>query len=203
MEYKWLNRNKSQKIIIFFNGWGMDETVVRHLNPEDYNVLMFYDYNNLKTNFDFEFIHSFEKHLIAWSMGVMTASLFQEEYNSSTAINGTLCPIDADFGINPKIYDLTIHGFNEKGAEKFIKKMFDSPVDIRPSRDIENQKAELIALKTYQANPDFKYTRVLISDNDKIIPTSNQENYWKQKANLHSGHCPFLLFNKWSEILHG
>ena len=48
---------------------------------------------------------------------------------------------------------------------------------------------------------DFKYNRVIISDLDKIIPTKNQEAFWKKEANLASGHCPFKLFSKWSELL--
>ena len=42
MKYKWLNNVKNKKLIIFFNGWGMDENVVKHLDCEDYDVLMFY-----------------------------------------------------------------------------------------------------------------------------------------------------------------
>ncbi len=201
MKYKWLNKKENQELIVFFNGWGLDETVVKHLDPEEYDVLMFYDYNSLETDFDFNEISGYRKHLIAWSMGVMTASLFPNDYLTLTAINGTLRPIDTDFGINPKIYDLTIKGFNKNGIEKFIKNMFDSPVNITISRDIENQQSELTALKTYKANPNFKYTKIIISSNDKIIPTSAQERYWRQKSNIKSGHCPFFIFKKWSELL--
>ena len=28
MKYKWLNKDNNPKLIIFFNGWGMDEDVV-------------------------------------------------------------------------------------------------------------------------------------------------------------------------------
>ena len=48
---------------------------------------------------------------------------------------------------------------------------------------------------------DFKYDKIFISDNDKIIPTKNQEAFWEKEANLKSGHCPFKVFNKWSELL--
>ena len=201
MKYKWLNKKENTELIIFFNGWGMDEAVIKHLNFENYDVLMFYDYNFLETDFDFSSINNYKKHLVAWSMGVMTATLFPVSYLSATAVNGTLKPIDKDFGINPKIYDLTIKGFNEKGAEKFIRNMFDTPTDLNISRSLENQKSELSAIKNYQSDMNFKYTKILISNNDKIIPTKNQENYWNKKAALKSGHCPFFLFEKWSELL--
>ena len=107
MKYKWLNINQNNKVIVFFNGWGMDESVVYHLDFSDYDVLMFYDYNNLDTNFDFNSLDKYKnKSLIAWSMGVMVATLFHKiEYNATTAINGTLKPIDNDFGIPQRIGD--------------------------------------------------------------------------------------------------
>lgn len=177
----------------------MDENVVKHLEAEDYDIVMFYDYNSLETDFvPGDYV---EKYLVAWSMGVMVASIFNFETVSATAINGTLKPIDAGFGINPGIYELTIRRFNEKGREKFIQNMFETPYNLEILRDLENQKSELEALKTYNANPDFKYNRIIISDNDKIIPTKNQEAFWSMKANIKSGHCPFFLFNKWSELL--
>ena len=56
MKYKWLNKHQNNNIIVFFNGWGMDESVVHHLDFSDYDVVMFYDYNNLETDFDFSSI---------------------------------------------------------------------------------------------------------------------------------------------------
>ena len=217
MKYKWLNKQNNNKLIIFFNGLGMDEGVVKHLDCENYDVVMFYDYNTVETDFVLDKYK--EKYLVAWSMGVMIATNFftpssalrapspagGEGYNKATAINGTLKPIDSEYGIHPKIYDLTIKGFN---SEKFISNMFDTrekltphPIPLLKERESKDQKSELIAIKNYSANEDFKYTRIIISDNDKIIPTKSQCKFWRQEANLHAGHCPFLGFKKWSELL--
>ena len=203
MKYKWLNKKDNQKLIIFFNGWGMDESVVNHLEPDNYDVLMFYDYNTLETDFDFENLRVYsEKSLIAWSMGVMTATLFDMDYVSKTAVNGTLKPIDDKFGIPKRIYDLTLKGFSPKGAERFIKNMYqDFSEYIYPKREFENQKTELEALTHYQANPNFKYDRIIISACDKIIPTKNQSAFWGIEPNTEGGHAPFNLFKKWSELL--
>ena len=208
MKYKWLNRNKNNnKIILFFNGWGMDENVVKHLENENYDVLMFYDYISLETDFNFELLNIYtEKNIVAWSMGVMIATLIRplgtfSNQGKSICINGTLRPIDSEFGIHPKIYDLTIKGFNEKGRDRFISSMFEEKNNIICSRDIENQHLELVALKNYYSNENFKYNKILISDNDKIIPTKSQVTYWGIKPNLRGGHCPFMNFTKWSELL--
>ena len=117
------------------------------------------------------------------------------------AINGTLKPIDTEYGIHPRIYDLTVKGFDENGRDKFISSMFEEKRNINCSRDIKNQHSELIALKNYQADSNFKYNKILISDNDKIIPTKSQTKFWGIEPNLKGGHCPFFSFTKWSELL--
>ena len=206
MKYKWLNQKNNKKLIIFFNGWGMDENVVKHLDAEDYDVLMFYDYNTLDTDFDFSQLNIYsEKNLIAWSMGVMIGGIYLKDNLNyclqKVAINGTLKPIDAEYGIHPKIYDLTIKGFDQKGRDKFISSMFEEKRNIICSRDIENQHSELVALKKYQVDRNFKYNKILISDNDKIIPTKSQVRFWEIEPTLKGGHCPFFSFTKWSEVL--
>jgi biotin synthesis protein BioG len=206
MKYKWLNKLDNKKLIVFFNGWGMDENVVKHLVIDGFDLVMFYDYSNLDTDFNFQALDKYEEtHLVAWSMGVMIGTLFASKLKtlvSSTAINGTLTPIDIENGIHPRIYDLTIRGFNEAGRDKFVSNMGLQNGDYKGRNDsIESLKNELIAIKNYKADEDFKYDKVLISNNDKIIPTKNQVNYWKQNPNMECGHAPFYIFKKWSEIL--
>lgn len=205
MKYKWLNKEVSnKKLILFFNGWGMDEWVVKHLDSKDYDVLMFYDYNSLDTDFDWKIIESYsEKNLISWSMGVMIGTKFIKSISlsQSVAINGTLKPIDIDFGIHPKIYDLTINGFDENGRKRFINSMFEESTELYCQRKLEEQHSELIALKKYSASEEFKYNKVLISNNDKIIPTKSQTKFWGIEPNLKGGHCPFLQFKEWGDLL--
>ncbi len=198
MKYKWLNKENNNKLIIFFNGWGMDESIVKHLEFGCYDVIMFYDYNDL--NIDLNIISGYDtKYLTAWSMGVMIASKFNIEYASKTAINGTLKPIDDKYGILPKIYDLTIKRLN---VNKFMKQMFEQDENIPEiNRNYENQRKELKAIKTYSANLDFKYNKVIISSNDKIIPTSAQVRFWNITPNIEAGHCPFYHYKTWGELL--
>ena len=205
MEYKWLNKKNNPYLIAFFNGWGMDEQIVKHLNADEYDVVMFFDYNTLDTDFDFIGTNNYgATYLVAWSMGVMIGSIFADKFLNligATAINGTLEPISAKYGIPPRIYDLTIKGFNESSCLKFIDNMFDTPVKLSINRTFNSQKTELCALKSYTANFDFKYNKVFVSENDKIIPTKNQCQNWGIEPNLKGGHCPFFLFKHWSELL--
>ena len=205
MRHKWLNNEHNKSLILFFNGWGMDEDVVKHLLFGEFDVLMFYDYNCLDTDFNFDMLDKYKNiYLVAWSMGVMIGSILGVKIKNltySVAINGTLHPIDENYGINPRIYDLTIRGFNENGSKKFVSKMFNTDTTLMLSRSLQNQKSELAALRNYTANLDFKYDKVFISDNDNIIPTKNQCAFWNMTPNIKSGHCPFLEFGEWSEII--
>mgnify|MGYP003295211078 CR=1 FL=1 len=79
--------------------------------------------------------------------------------------------------------------------------LFPYPNPLPKEREISEQHSELIALKNYQADETFKYNKVLISDNDKIIPTKSQVAFWSIEPNLKSGHCPFFKFTKWSDLL--
>ena len=60
------------KLILFFNGWGMDENAVKHLKiPENHELkILSYPYN-IK---DIDFEKYNEKYLVAWSFGVYYAS---------------------------------------------------------------------------------------------------------------------------------
>ncbi len=206
MKYKWINKTNSNKLIIFFNGWGMDDFIISNLQPENFDVIIFYDYNDL--NIDINLSEYKEKHIVAWSMGVMIATLF--DFNnivSATALCGTPFPINNTYGIPEKIYNLTINGFNEKSLSKFMHRMFiEKPdTDKYSNRTLENQKKELIKMLEYKPNNNFHYTKAIIADSDIIIPTKNQQNYWETTNTrteiIHSGHCPFDLYSRWSEII--
>ena len=201
MKYKWLSKNKYDKLIIFFNGWGMDELIVSHLETDNFDVVVLYDYNNL--NLDIDFDQYKEKHVVAWSMGVMIATLF-DFGETKTALCGTPYTVDDNYGIPEKIYNLTLKTFSEKTVQKFMERMFlEKPETNKFSnRDLESMKTELEKMAEYKPNNDYKYTRALVADSDVIIPVKNQKSFWgKDFETIHSGHCPFENFKSWSEII--
>ena len=94
MKYKWLNKSNNKKLIVFFNGWGMDEKVVSHLSFNDFDVLMFYNYTDTDKS-DFDFSNYEYKILLAWSMGVYVSNIYYETFkgfDKYIAINGTQYP---------------------------------------------------------------------------------------------------------------
>lgn len=211
MQYFWLNKKENKKLIVFFNGWGMNETPVNHLEYENYDILILYDYRDI--NFDlsqFDFSKYEEKYLVCWSMGVYVSNLFKKEFENfdkKIAINGTTKIIDNIFGIPEKIYKLTIKLFNEKSCDKFIKNMFeDEKVNskIIITKTLEELKEELISIQKLEIKEELNFDLAIISLDDKIVPTKNQIKFWENKTQIkqiNSTHCPFENFKSWSELL--
>ena len=206
MKHFWLNKtNTNKKLIIFFNGWGMDEKIISHLECEDYDVVVLYDYNDLELDIQSLNLSQYtEKHIIAWSMGVMVATLFNfGEIKTSTAICGTPFAINNEYGIPERIYNLTIKGFSETSSKKFMERMFiEKPsIETFSDRTFDSKLSELKKMLEYKPNTEFNFTKAIVGTDDKIIPTKNQLNYWDNPITINSGHCPFMLYKKWTELL--
>lgn len=208
MEYKWLNKSDNKNIIVFFNGWGMSEKSISHLDCSNYDVLTFYDYRSFEIpNIDFSKYE--KKYLIAWSMGVYVSNFFYEIFKSFDkfiAINGTQIPINNTYGIPESIYDLTIKNFNELSCSKFLKKIAPS-INLREicTRNTDELKSELISIKNLKVKNYYKYDEAYISLKDRIIPPINQKNFWELKnikyIESDNAHYIFDKFNSWSDLL--
>ncbi len=203
MKYKFFQEN-NKNLIIFFNGWGMDELIISHLKRNGFDLLILYDYNDL--DIEFPNLDNYDKkYIIGWSMGVMISTLFYDcfgKIDKYIAINGTPKPIDDKYGIPEKIYKLTLRGFNETSCQKFMERMFDCipPISKFSNREFESQKTELANLMGIEGKI-ISFDKIIVSNNDNIIPTKNQLNYWKNPEIIESGHCPFFKYESWSEII--
>lgn len=222
MRSAWLNKKKSNKLILFFNGWSLDENCIKHLDSDEYDVLMFYDYTTLEIeeNISNEIKKYSEVNIISFSMGVWACASVIDKFNNTKsviAINGTLTPVDDNFGIPVKIFNLTLSNLSEITYPKFFKNMFadfktaEKELHKMPKRNVEEQKEELLAIKDFASKNNFlnkinRFNKIIISSNDKIIPARNQINFWSQGKNLEiikidDAHCIFNSFNRWDEIL--
>lgn len=209
MKHFWLNKKDNNSLIIFFNGWGMDQKAVSFLQCAANDIIMFYDYRNLETE-SFDFGRYQKKSLVTWSMGTFISTLFYNMLNgisNKIAINGTLCPVDDKYGIAESVYDLTVKNFNQSSCKKFTRRMFNGndTFDIF-SRNPEELKQELISIKNFKAMQFLDFNTAFISDFDKIIPTKNQYNFWQMRSTtkikqIKQGHYPFFNFKNWDEII--
>ena len=214
MKKIWISKENSPELILFFNGWGMDEKPFGHLVvPDGLDVLMIYDYTKLEPlNADIE---NYSKvHLVAWSLGVYAAAevLRDIDFASATAINGTLKPIDAAEGIAPAIFQGTIDSWSEIAALKFNRRMcgkYNKEFKAcTPERSIDDQKNELIALSERIQNnpgPDNIFQQAVIGVGDRIFLREAQEKYWHDARThlriIDEPHYFFPALKSWKEML--
>lgn len=208
MQYKWLNKQNNKNLIVFFNGWGMNDKVPEHLSCENYDVLTFCDYRSFEIeNFDFE---SYEKKtLVAWSMGVYVCNYFYEQFKDFDrfiAINGTQKPINDIYGIPVMIYNLTVDNFNELSCSKFMKKI-STAVDLKgySSRTIEELKQELISIRDLNVEKYFHFDKAILSTKDRIFPFKNMQKFWMEQnvqiEEIDNSHYIFDFYKHWSDLL--
>lgn len=214
MQSHWLNKQNNNKLIIFFTGWSFDYMPFEFLNCEDFDVLIIYDYNDLGLPQIPEYKEYF---LISWSMGVYTSYLLKDKlpkFAKKIAINGTPFPVNDEYGIPLKPFILTLRHAKTGLEGKFYQNIFNSEEEYarynktQVERTIENRVSELNNLYSKIKSTEISYQNyfdtAIISNNDKIIPTKNQMNFWKGKADIktvESGHFLYYNFTSWNEIL--
>lgn len=215
-----LNKQNNKNLIVFFAGWSFDEKPFGKLVCDGFDILFIYDYNELNLPKELENLQNYEhKYLLAWSMGVFVAYEFRklfEDFDYKIAINGTITPVDNEFGIPVKMFELTLKHAATGLAGKFYQNVFKNSEEFEMysktpvQRTIENRVSELgnlyniIKMKDYKKAESF-YDCAIVSDFDKIIPPKNQIAS-HQKNNeliitLPFGHFPFYNFTSWSEII--
>lgn len=215
-----LNKQNNKNLIVFLAGWSFDEKPFGKLVCDGFDILFIYDYNELNLPKELENLQNYEhKYLLAWSMGVFVAYEFRklfENFDYKIAINGTITPVDNEFGIPVKMFELTLKHAATGLAGKFYQNVFKNSEEFEMysktlvQRTIENRVSELenlyniIKMKDYKKAESF-YDCAIVSDFDKIIPPKNQIAS-HQKNNepiitLPFGHFPFYNFTSWSEII--
>lgn len=216
MTSNWLIKNNSKKLILFFNGWGMNSSAVQHLKPNNYDIVEFNDYCTISFN-ENEYVGYKEIYVVAWSLGVWAASFALNKSNlplsKAIAINGTQNPVHPKEGIHPTIFEGTLNGWNEKNRRRFLirtiggKNEFEASASRFGKRELENQKAELSSMYEHIKQHDtlnFKFNVSLIGNRDAIFTPENQSNYWDGKVDyklVEMPHYPFFQFSTWDEII--
>lgn len=195
----------------------MDPHPFKLLGSRDYDILHIYDFSELSTiDGVLADINSYsERILISWSMGVWGGQhLFDglgHLFARSIAINGTLCPVDDQYGIPRELFAGTMGGWSELSRRKFYRRLTGGGtiekkfLKYQPMRSITDQKRELafyLSDADCIARNQSIYREVLISDRDRIVPTVNQLSYWGKDIVMHAGgHFPFYDWNSWDHLL--
>ena len=218
LKTEFISHNKSS-LIVFFCGFYTDANCFIEFDNGKNDLLFVYDYSDMENNplEYFDFLDYTKVSVIAYSYGVWALNYVYNQnllpkIESSCALCGTFCPIDNEYGVNEKIYDLMARSLNSDTIEKFEQKMAlgaTSPLKIKSAnRKIENLSDELLNIRVVSKRTwfkkNFEFDKVVLAKKDRIFPYSSQANFWaahKHKVELECGHFPFFEFKDFDEIL--
>lgn len=189
MTIKFLSqKERNSKLILFLNGWGMNEAAIRHLCiPEGYDLLIVYDYRSF-SDFPPEVSHYQEIILVAWSIGVWaTEQLTQRgllpSVKQSIAMAGSPFIRHDSYGIPCKVFDLTLQTLTDSSRETFNRRMCGGKSNEALLKEFEQRttqelQEELNAVRKAELSRDserlaFHWDRLLIAEKDKIVPPRN------------------------------
>lgn len=195
MKQHFITKSNSKHLLLFFAGWGMDETPFTDMHPAHCDWMICYDYRSLE--FDESLLRGYsEITLVGWSMGVWAASRIMElspglPVSRSIAINGTIYPVDESKGIAPSIFEGTLQGLTEQTLQKFQRRMCGSSAEykifqsVAPQRPVEELKEELAAIQKQCLSSDasdFRWQKAVIGRNDRIFTPENQRRAWENNV---------------------
>ncbi|MDR1004937.1 MAG: DUF452 family protein [Prevotellaceae bacterium] len=185
-------------LLLFFAGWGADETPFKAYRPQQADYMVCYDYRT--TDFDASLLAGYTTmDVVGWSMGVWAASQVigrllaggtaLPRCRMCRAVNGTPFPVDDGLGIPKEIYRGTLEGLSGASLNKFLRRMCGSAdayrefLAVTPRRPLEELREELIAIEEAAratSLPENIWNTALVGGSDRIIPPENQQRAWKK-----------------------
>jgi len=195
-------KNTGAPLVVFFAGWGMDETPFADFDPgPGLDLAVCFGYCSegfrplLKLNQRPETVATIRR-VVAWSFGVSVASALIQQCPAlanapeRVAINGTTTPVDDKFGIPRAAFDATLANFSETALAKFERRMCGGAANLafyqsrRPKRSLESLRAELSDFPNFQIPkfPNSAFTQAFVGTHDKIFPPRNQQAAWAETS---------------------
>ncbi|MFZ7142321.1 DUF452 family protein [Avibacterium avium] len=184
--------DNNPNLIIYFAGWGTPASTVSHLAlPENTDLLLCYDYQDLALNVDLSPYSQIR--VVAWSMGVWVANqvLGQTPLVSATAINGTGKPCDDAMGIPQAVFVGTLEQLDERNLTKFQRRMcgdnatfeqYNQLAGQRNWQQVRSELGELYQSIQQDSEKSLNWTKAIVGEKDRIFPSQNQLNFWQTYA---------------------
>lgn len=202
--------NNSDKLIIFFSGWGCDEYEFEHLKSES-DVLIFYDYTDL--SYDFDFSKYSQINMLSFSAGVFVGSLFKHDFkiNKKIAISGNPYLFDENFGLAKSIQEVLCN-ITEENCDDFARnyllktdeeyKNFHNSRRTLESCDFEFEALKKLYKQEYNNIKDT-YDMALIGAEDPIFNPENQKEYYGKRLKIvqNARHNMFFRVKTYEEII--
>lgn len=192
-------------IIVFFNGWGMGEEVLKDLKGEKgYEILNV----SFPYDLDKEILKNYKRKIfVGWSFGVYYMCKFLNEnkeilFDNAISINGTPKILGED-GIKEKIFNITLENMNFENLGKFYNNM-NCDLNFK-NKNIKKLIEELKYLKKNYEAQDNIISKAIIGEKDKIIKSKIQVNYYKENKiiikKIDGGHYIFKELKSWEDII--
>lgn len=211
------------RLILFFNGWGMDESVVENVKSSseisEIEVRVINFPYAVKEDEIEKFFEEYEEIiLVGWSFGCyyITKIVFSIEklFNEIKKSNGKIKKVIGingngemvgKNGITPKIFDFTLNTLTPDSLLKFYKNMgIDENFKI-PEKEFQEVKYQLEFFKENYTPMENIFTEIVIGKEDKIVPAQKQKKYCVEKnisfREIEMGHFPFDFIKSWEELL--
>jgi len=191
MQTQFLARGQGSHVVVFFAGWGMDETPFASLKPLGKDVLLCFDYRSLA--FDEALLAPYESiGVVGWSMGVWAACasgvLDDPRVVRSLAFNGTPTPVDDAKGIASAVFEGTLAGLDEATLEKFTRRMCGNGYEEfkahAPKRSLESLREELAWIGAQECVP-CPWDEAIVGRKDRIFTPQNQRAGWEGLAKVY------------------
>lgn len=192
---------RGKKLVIFALGWGSNPAVVEHIMPSGFDKWVLYDYRTVETVPQAELAGYDNIWLFAWSFGVWAAEqIFTHiEFRRAVALCGSPFPVNDNYGIPVRAFEVTLKGIAGGGDEKFnlrtYGEYYENMREAIAERPWPERLEELETLYRESSNvyePSLKWTDAVIGSRDVIFPEHNLRNHWGAEAMVvDAPHYPF------------
>lgn len=212
----WIHKNGHSRVLLFFNGWGMDERMAGVLPaPKEADMLCLSSYHQGTADLAKTLAQYTTIDVVAWSMGVWAApgalSAITHKLRHCVALNGTCQPIDDELGIPSDIFAGTLRLFSPAVRDRFLRRMaggnkgYTQMKPLLPTRSWEDQHNELAWWQQHAhlPVPQLPWTQAWCGTRDTVFPISAQLRFWQDTPTvvLPVYHFPFGAFDHWDNLL--
>lgn len=201
--------NNSDKLILFFAGWGCDEYEFEHLKT-DSDVLIFYDYTDL--SYDFDFSKYGEINMLSFSAGVFVGAVFRHDFkiNKKVALSGNPYLFDEELGLSEVVLKI-LRGITIDTCDAFAReylvmtdeeyKNFHNSHRTLESCEIELDALEKIYKNEYNNIQDV-YDTAVVGDSDPLFNPEKQKEFYGDKLRIvkNARHNLFFRVNSYDEL---
>lgn len=178
------------RLLLIFAGWACESDPFAGIAPEGYDVAVVHSYTHpdipagsYPAGLDarLEPLGYTEVCVLAWSYGVAVASRFLAStrlpIGLAVAVAGTMHPVDAELGIPPRVYALTLRSLSPAALQEFWRRAGCPAPATEP--DIAALRADLEWVGSQEPCVTDRWDVVYITGADRIVPPAAQRRQWQ------------------------